>query len=127
MLFRSVVLHEAHFSSLVGEGKVPPDSLVSAVEANWGSWGSYLLDLRLCCAASEEGWALTVFDARRGQVRNVMIDGNGVVPAECRVLLAIDTHCHSYALDFGISKHLGIAAQFENISWPVVAERLMMP
>ena len=46
------------------------------------------------------------------------------VPSECRVLLAIDTFTHSYALDYGIGKHLGIAAQFENIEWLVIAARL---
>jgi hypothetical protein len=125
--YNAVVLHEVHFSALGGSKQPAPDALLAAVEANWGSWQSYLLDLRLCCAASDEGWALSIWDARRGKMRNAMIDGNGAVPAGCRVLLAIDTHCHSYGLDYGISKHLGIAAQFENISWPVVAERLVMP
>lgn len=125
--YNDVLLHESHFGALVGGGTSPSDALVTAVVANWGSWESYLLDLRLACAASEEGWALTVLDARRGQVRNAMIDGNGVVPVGCRVLLAIDTHCHAWALDFGISKHLGIAAQLENISWPAVEARMVMP
>lgn len=125
--YNAVVLHEAHFGALGGSAQPAPDALLAAVEANWGSWQSYLLDLRLCCAASDEGWALSIWDARSGKMRNAMIDGNGAVPAGCRVLLAIDTHEHAYALDYGIGKHLGIAAEFENISWPVVAERLVMP
>ena len=89
-----------------------------------GSGDSYLLDLRLCCAASSNGWAITVWDERRARMRNSMIDGNGAVPVGCRVLLALDTFEHSYALDFGISKYLGIAAQMENVEWTVVAARL---
>jgi hypothetical protein len=57
-------------------------------------------------------------------MRNAMVSGNGAVPAGCRVLLAIDTFTHAYALDFGIGKHLGIAAQFENLEWPMIAARL---
>ena len=127
--YNAVVLHEALFSQLGRFAGPTPDAppserLLAEVARNWGSWDSYLLDLRLCCAASNEGWALTVWDERRGRMRNAMIDGNGAVPVGCRVLLAIDTWTHAYALDFGISKYLGIAAQFENICWPEVESRI---
>lgn len=126
--YNAVVLHETLFGQLgrfasIGPGSPPPALLVE-VQRNWGSWESYLLDLRLCCAASSNGWALTIWDERRGQIRNALIDGNGAVPAGCRVLLAIDTFEHSYALDYGIGKYLGIAAQFENIDWTIVGGRL---
>jgi len=127
--YNAVVLHEAHFAQLGRFAGPTPDAppserLLMEVARTWGSWESYLLDLRLCCAASSEGWALTLWDDRRGRMQNAMIDGNGAVPAECRMLLAIDTFTHSYALDYGIGKHLGIAAQFENIEWLVIAARL---
>ena len=127
--FNAVVLHEALFAQLGRFAGPTPDAapsecLLAEVAHNWGSWESYLLDLRLCCAASSNGWALTIWDERRTRIRNAMIDGNGAVPVGCRVLLAIDTWEHAYALDYGIGKHLGIAAQIENIEWPVVAARL---
>ena len=130
--YNEVVLHEALFGQLgrfarPGEDAniySPAPMLRAEVERNWGSWESYLLDLRLCCAASDNGWALTVWDGRRGRMRNAMIEGGGAVPAGCDVLLALDTATHAYALDYGIAKHLGIAAQFENVEWPVVAARL---
>ena len=124
--YNDVLLHEAHFGALVGGGASPPDALVAAVEANWGSWQSYLLDLRLCCAASR-GWALTVWDERRGMVRNALVQPGGAVPVGCKVLLALDMETHAWALDYGVSKHLGMAAQCENVNWAVVAERLEMP
>jgi superoxide dismutase len=127
--YNKVILHEALFGQLGRFGGPLPDAppgprLLAEAERNWGSWESYLLDLRLCCAASEEGWALTLWDDRRWRMRNAMVSGNGAVPAGCRVLLAIDTFAHSYALDYGIAKHLGIAAQFENIEWAMVGARL---
>ena len=130
--YNQVVLHDALFGQLGRFADADGDSnlyspaliLRSAAEQNWGSWESYLLDLRLCCAASDNGWALTVWDERRGQMRNAMVTGNGAVPAGCRILLSLDTWEHAYALDYGIGKHLGIAAQMENIDWTVVAGRL---
>jgi superoxide dismutase len=47
------------------------------------------------------------------------------VPAGFKVLLAIDTHEHAYVLDYGVGKHLGMAAQFENVDWTVVGQRLL--
>jgi superoxide dismutase len=127
--YNAVVLHEALFAQLGRFGGPTPDAppsprLLAEAERNWGSWESYLLDLRLCCAASDDGWALTMWDERRGKMRNAMVEGNSAVPADCRVLLAIDTHEHAYALDYGIGKHLGIAAQMENIEWHEVWKRL---
>ena len=123
--YNDVLLHEAHFGALVGGSSSPPESLVAAVAANWGSWDSYLLDLRLACAASR-GWVLTLWDERRGQVRNALVQPGGAVPVGCQVLLALDCETHAYALDFGAAKHLGVAAEFENVDWRAVAERLLL-
>ena len=127
--YNKVVLHEVLFGQLGRFGGPTPNALPgprlrAEAERNWGDFESYLLDLRLCCAASDEGWALTVWDERRGRMRNAMVSGNGAVPAGCRVLLVIDTFTHAYALDYGIGKHLGIAAQLENVEWAMVAARL---
>jgi Fe-Mn family superoxide dismutase len=129
--YNAVVLHEIHFGALgrfaglAPDSQPPPVLVAEETERNWGSWESYLLDLRLCCAASDHGWALTVWDDRRGRMRNAMVQGNGAVPAGCKVLLAIDTHEHAYVLDYGVGKHLGMAAQFENVDWTVVGQRLL--
>ena len=128
--YNAVVLHEAHFAQLGRFAGPTPDAAISErllFEANltWGSWESYLLDLRLCCAASSEGWALTVWDERRGRMRNAMIDGNGAVPVGCRVLLAIDTFTHSYALDFGIGKHLGTTRFSDLCNQPRLSDKLL--
>jgi superoxide dismutase len=125
-----VALHELHFGTLsrfampVPGVPVVPEPLAALARANWGSWESYLLDLRLCCAALDGGWALTVWDQQRGRLRNVAIDGDaGQVPG-LTPLLALDTHEHAYAIDYGAAKHNGIAAQLENVNWVMVLGRL---
>jgi superoxide dismutase len=125
----TVALHELHFGTLdrfasPASNAPVPEPLVDLACANWGSWESYLLDLRLCCAAIDDGWALTVWDQRRGRLRNMAIEGDaGLVPG-VTPLLALDTHEHAYAIDYGVAKHNGIAAQLENVNWMVALGRL---
>jgi len=57
-------------------------------------------------------------------VRNALVQPGGAVPVECRVLLALDCETHAYALDFGAAKHLGVAAEFENVDWVMVEDRV---
>jgi len=57
-------------------------------------------------------------------MRNAVVQPGAAVPVGCRVLLAIDLFEHAYALDYGIGKHLGVAAQTENVDWLAVAGRL---
>lgn len=115
-----VLLHERHFENL---GASPAGQrFIDAAAGRWGSWDNYLMDLRLA-ASTSNGWVLTLWDRRRKRLCNVAIEGDGSVPAETDVLLALDLHEHAYALDYGAAKHLGMAAQMENLSWATVTAR----
>jgi superoxide dismutase len=138
--YNGVVLHEAFFDALgpsgaglgadmmVEQGVSPvPAGLYAAACASWGSWAAYLYELR-AILGSTNGWALTVWDPRRAQMRNVLVEGNAQgVPAGCRLLLALDAHEHTYAMDYGNRKDLGMAAVLRNVLWGAVAARLEAP
>ncbi len=129
--YNEVVLHEALFGAMgrnlgpVPENPTPGPSLTALAVQNWGSVESYLLDLRLCCAACGDGWALTLWDRRRMQLRNACVMPAQPLPVDCSVLVAIDMNPHAYALDYGGSRHLGAAAQLENLSWLEVERRTL--
>ena len=126
------MLHEALFDAMgrgltgptTGEA-VPGPSLTALAVASWGSVESYLLDLRLCAAACGDGWALTTWDRRRLQLRNACVLPGQPLPVDCPVLVAIDLNPHAYALDYGGSRHLGAAAQMENLNWLEVERRTL--
>lgn len=125
--YNAVLLHEVYFSGL---GRItapePGPSLLAAAQATWGSWESYILDLRLIAAAAGNGWALTVFDPVRGRLRNALVEGDASgIPAGCPIVLALDCHEHAYALDYGNRRDVGIAAWFENIEWATVEVRMI--
>ena len=127
--YNDVLLHEALFGQMgrgidgptTGEA-VPGMALTALASANWGSVESYLLDLRLCCAACGDGWALTVWDRRRAKLRNACVLSGQPVPVDCPVLVALDMNPHAM-LDYGTARHLGAASQLENLTWLVVEAR----
>ena len=129
--YNEVLLHEALFGAM-GRGingpttgeDAPGPSLTALAQANWGSVESYLLDLRLCAAACGDGWALTTWDRRRLQLRNACVMPGQPLPVDCPVLVALDMNSHAYALDYGGSRHLGAAAQLENLNWLVVEAKI---
>lgn len=123
-LYNAVVLHEAYFRSLVPEGTPPPDDLIGVATEAFGSWDSYLLDLR-AIAGNTHGWAVTVWDPRTQKLRNTLVTGHdqGLL-AGCPMLLAIDCWEHAYAADYGIRKDLYLGAVFRNLDWARVAARL---
>lgn len=125
-VYNAVVLHELYFEAL-GPSTKPPAWLRDAAIFAWGSWESYLLDLR-ACAGSTNGWALTVWDFRCQRMRNALVSEHHVgVSADCRVLLALDCWEHAYTMDHGISKHAYLAAFFQNVNWELVAARWPVP
>lgn len=125
-LRNAVVLHELYFESLDGAilPREPPPALLEAARQGWGSWESFLLDLR-AIAGSTNGWALTCWDARAGRMRNALVEGHadGVL-AGCPVLLAIDTWEHAFTPDYGAQRHNYLGAVFVNLNWNVVGARL---
>lgn len=120
-----VELHRLYFEQLArGAGAATPvGRFGTAVDATWGSVESWLRDLREC-ARDAGGWALAVWDARAGAVRNVLIaEGDVGAPPGAPVLVAIDCHEHAWVEDYGLRKDLGIAATFRNLDWRVVDVR----
>lgn len=119
--YNAVVLHETYFggmgpSTLSGPGPI----LASYATTAYGSVDSWLMDLRTT-AGSTDGWAITVVDQRRSQIRNVLVeDHNSGIPAGCPIILACDVWGHAYQLDHGTRKDIGIAAWLQNVNWDLV-------
>lgn len=123
--FDAVVLHELFFGQFI---RTPGEEVHPSVSAqatkHWGSWESYLLDLRAICG-STSGWALTVWDPYHRRMRNVLVEQHHVGHlAGCPVLLAIDCHEHAYFGDYATRKDAYLGAFFINVNWGAVEARL---
>lgn len=123
----AVVLHELYFEQLDHRGSAPTlGRLNDLVVQQWGSWESYLLDLRAICG-STSGWALTTLDYRTGRLKNALVEGHdrGVL-ADARIILAIDCHEHAYFADYGTRKDVYLGAVFANMNWAMVENRMCL-
>lgn len=123
--YNGIVLHELYFENMgMADPLMVPERYMLEVTKAWGSWDSYLLDLR-AIAGSTTGWALTVWDYRLGRLRNALVEGHTQgVPADCRVVLALDTWEHAYAADYGTRKDVYLGAFFRNVNWDVAESRM---
>jgi superoxide dismutase len=102
-------------------------TLLAHVTARWGGWEAYVRELRAILGATS-GWALTVWDPRRRQLANALVEGHAQgVPAGCRLVLALDAHEHAYAVDYAGRKDVGMAALLRNVDWGLVEARILEP
>jgi superoxide dismutase len=124
--YNDVVLHELYFDGLM-PGTCKSSALyIERASSQWGNWDAYLFELRVIIGSSR-GWALTVWDPHCQRLRNVLVEGisSGML-AGCPVLLAIDTHEHAYASDYGSRKDIYAAAVFANLNWAKMNQRLIL-
>lgn len=129
-VFAAVGLHEAYFEALGGAGSMyverlnPGPRFAARAAAAYGSFDAWATDLRAISGATS-GWALACWDPVARRVRNFLVEGHDRgVPPGCPILLACDVWEHSYAMDYGIHKHIYLAAFYRNIDWSVVEQRL---
>lgn len=124
-IYNAVVLHELYFENLGRAMEMPANSsFVAAASSAFGSWESYLLDLRAIAGSCGDGWALTVWDDRLGRVKNVLVEGHDRgLPPGCPILLAMDMHEHAWWFESPARRDVGAATFFRNVAWEIVEGR----
>jgi len=119
-----VILHELYFSNLTDKYTEPTEAFKTIIERDFGSWDSYLEDVKAAGMASRAGWAITGYNYRDGKIHNFAIDQHNLhVPVFVRPLLILDTWEHAYTTDYGTDKKSYIAAFMKNVNWHVVSLR----
>jgi Fe-Mn family superoxide dismutase len=109
----SVMLHEAYFANLGGDGKVP------------AAFAKFEEPLRACAMsqAGGSGWTLLSLELDTGELR-VTWSGNHTQTLSTSVpLLVIDMYEHSYAMDYGAAAAKYVDAFFANAKWDEVQRR----
>lgn len=119
-----VVLHEAYFSILGGNGEVPQEvrELLGKDFASFDKWLTEFKALGLC----SRGWVVLAYDFNDGKFKNLLLDAHnlygllGVAP-----ILVLDMYEHAYFMDFGADKKSYIETFFKNINWSAVQEKFL--
>ena len=118
----AVLLHEAYFDVLGGEGK-PEGMVVEAIEEDFGSFESWQEEFRALglCA---RGWVILAYDYNDGKLRNYLADihNQGGVWGAAPVIV-LDVYEHAYFIDYGSDRKSYIEAFFQNLNWKIIDKK----
>lgn len=120
--FNGAVLHELYFENLTKAGEPSSELLKAATEA-FGSQEKMIADLR-AAAGSTPGWVLLTLNMVDGKLHSyIMFEHHIGLPAQNRIIMALDCWEHAFMIDYGINKAEYLNAFFNNLSWDVINKR----
>jgi Fe-Mn family superoxide dismutase len=121
----SMILHEAYFANLGGDGK-RPGSLDRALAASFGSIARFEETFRATAMSlgGGSGWVILDLNLHSADLRIYGSGGHSQAVATGVPLLVLDMYEHAYAIDYGAGHARYIDAFFANARWNVVESRL---
>ncbi len=124
-----VVLHELFFEALGAPGGSSPDRQGRLADAAGRSFGSLEQWTRHAAALAQLrgiGWIVTLHDPVRDVLHNTWVDLHHLnVPANLRVVLALDLWEHAYLLDFAPAQRANYFEMlWSSVEWSKVEQRL---
>ncbi len=121
----SVVLHEAYFGNLGGDGKAPA-KVRSSIAESFGTvdaWEGEFRKIGLGLGGGS-GWVVLGWNRRLRLLENSWMADHATGPVDTTPLLVLDMYEHAYQMDYGAAAAKYIDAFFANIQWDAVAARL---
>ena len=126
--YNGVVLHELFFEALGAPGSagVARDGrLAEAAARSFGGleqWRQHVLALAQMRGV---GWVVCVHDAARDRLHNAWVDLHHLsLPANARIVLALDLWEHAYLLDFAPAQRDNyVELLWDSVNWARVEER----
>ncbi len=119
----AVILHEAYFDILGGNGGRAIGDIEKAIEKDFDSYEKWLEDFRALGLCSR-GWVVLGYDFNDGHLKNYILDSHntygvlGVAP-----ILVMDMYEHAYFIDFATDKKSYIETFFKNLDWKLVDKK----
>jgi len=116
--------HEIYFSSFEGgAATISEDSeLFKAIEAEWGSFDSWLESFKSLAKTRGVGWAILYFDTQEQKLLTTWVDEQHLGHLTgCSPVLALDMWEHSFVADYQPSgKGEYIEDYFANVNWSTI-------
>jgi len=121
----SVVLHEAYFANLGGDGKAGAD-LRTKLATSFGSFDAWESEFRKIGQGlgGGSGWVVLGYNHGLKLLENYWLADHASNPADTQPILVMDMYEHAYQMDYGAAAAKYIDAFFANIQWDAVAKRL---
>jgi superoxide dismutase, Fe-Mn family len=119
--------HEAYFAQFEGGSRLlPAGKLAQMIDAQWGSFEAFLIQLQATALTRGIGWTMVYHDESASKLIMSWVDEQhlGQLPGVA-IVLALDMWEHSYMLDYPPSqKKEYVAAFLRNLNWEVIAARV---
>jgi Fe-Mn family superoxide dismutase len=125
----SMRLHEVHFDSLGGDGRLDDGPLKTMLAAAFGSfdrWRAEFVALGKALGRAQargEGWVLLSWSPREARLINQWAADHAHALADATPLLALDMYEHAYHMDFGANAGEWVQTFMRNIAWTRVAQK----
>lgn len=118
----AIILHEAYFDVLGGNGK-PEGEILKAIEKDFGSFENWLGEFK-ALGLSARGWVIMAYDFNDGKIHNYLADlhNQGGIWGTSS-LLVLDVYEHAYFIDYGADRKNYIEDFFKNLNWQVIEKR----
>lgn len=121
----SVVLHEAYFANLGGDGAAATKEreLIARYFGSFETWEAEFRRIGLGLGGGS-GWVVLGWNTHTRQLENYWMADHAHGPAATIPILVMDMYEHSYQMDYGAAAAKYVDAFFQNIQWAAVAQRL---
>lgn len=112
----AMILHEAYFNVLGGDGQAAGE-LVAQIEKDFGSLDAWVTDFKACGLVAR-GWVVLAYDLNDGRLHNYVCDAHnqggiwGALP-----VIVLDTYEHAYMMDYGSDRKAYIETYMSQINW----------
>ncbi len=127
--FNGMRNHEVYFASLEGGAAElsATSPLRAAIEAEWGSFDSWLAVFKTLAMTRGVGWAMLYADPVSGRLINAWIDEQHLGQLQnCALVLGLDMWEHSFVADYQPSgKKQYIEDFFANLNWAVIEKNFL--
>lgn len=121
----SMILHEAYFGNLGGDGKAG-GSIQKLLASTYGDFGRWEEHFRATGASlgGGSGWVILAYNFHSGQPHTYWSGNHSQALASGVPLLVMDMYEHAYQMDYGAAAAKYIDAFFQNVRWDEVNARL---
>lgn len=120
----AIILHEAYFDILGGDGKSSGE-IVKSLEKEFGSFENWQNEFK-SLGLSSRGWVILAMDYNDGKLKNYIADTHnsfgiwGTSP-----ILVLDMYEHAYFIDFATDKKSYIDTFFQNLNWSKINQKFI--
>ena len=118
----AIILHEAYFDVLGGNGK-PEGEIIEAIKKDFGSFEKWQAEFKALGMAAR-GWVILAYDFNDRELRNYIADAHNLYSIwGAAPLVVLDMYEHAYFIDFGSDKKAYIETWFQNLKWQTVDKK----